>query len=114
MLTGRGWSFLLIVLLMLAFGIVGRLAALTILCLTLLVWFAAEFVVFAMRAHSLHRRLRVRHEISDERGPVNTLWAGREFEVRVSIWGRGVLGLPHVSAVDRVPYGVELLSGPTR
>ncbi len=114
MLTARGWSFLLIVLMLLTFGVFARLASVSILCFTLLLWFIGEFVVFACRAHSLNRRLRVRHEVSDERGPVGTLWAGREFNVRVAVWCRGWLGLPHVAVVSRVPFGVEHQSGPTR
>ena len=114
MLTARGWSFLLIVLLMLACGVFARVSGLSILCFTLLLWFVSEFVVFAVRAHSLHRRLRVRHEVADERGPVTTLWAGREFQVRVVLGCPGRLGLPYVAVEDRVPFGVEHLAGPTR
>jgi uncharacterized protein (DUF58 family) len=114
MLTARGWSFLLVVLLMLAGGLFARVAALTILSLTLVVWFVGEFVVFASRAQSLHRRLRVTREVRDDRGAVTTLWAGREFEVRVRLGSDGWLSLPYVSAADRVPFGVDHLSGLSR
>src|SRR5947209_91483 len=85
MLTPRGWSFLLSVLALLAVGVFTRLAGLTVLSLTLLLWFVAEFVLFAVRAHSLHHRLEVRREVRDDRGPVTTLWAGRDFRVRVAV-----------------------------
>ena len=114
MLTARGWSFLLLVFLTLAFSVFARLAALSILSLTMLLWFVGEFVVFAVRAHSLHRRLLVRREVWDDRGPVTTLWAGREFQVRVALWTRGWLGLPYVSVLDCVPFGVDHLAGPNK
>ena len=114
MLTARGWSFLLLVVLTLAFGVFVRLASLTILSLTLLLWFVGEYLVFAVRAHSLHRRLRVRRELWDERGPVATLWAGREFQVRVALECRGWFGLPYVALLDRAPFSAVHLSGPCK
>ena len=86
MLTARGWSFLVIVLLLLGFGIFARIAGVAILTLTILLWFVAEFVFFVLRSHSLHRRLRVRREVWDERGPVTTLWSGASFR---SAWRSG-------------------------
>jgi uncharacterized protein (DUF58 family) len=114
MLTSRGWSFLIVVLLLLGFSLFARLAAVAILTLTVLLWFVAEFALFALRAHSLHRRLGVRREVWDDRGRVTTLWSGREFQVHVALECRGWLGLRFVAAVDRVPFGVDHLSGLTR
>jgi uncharacterized protein (DUF58 family) len=114
MLTARGWSFLVVALLLLGFGVFARMAALAILALTLVLWFVAGFVVFALRSHSLHRRLYVRREVWDDRGPVTTLWAWREFRVYVAIQSRGWLGLPFVAVADLVPFDADHVSGLNR
>jgi uncharacterized protein (DUF58 family) len=113
MLTSRGWWFLLTVLGVLLVGILGPHAPLTLLALTLLLWFLGQWLLFAVRSRLVARQLVVEREVWDERGPVDTLWAGRTFTVRVRLRLRHVLTLPHVGVADWVPFGLEYLDGAT-
>jgi uncharacterized protein (DUF58 family) len=116
MLTARAWWFLtsgvLLVLIGAGATLLGRgtLAGLILLGLLLLAWFGSEWLLFTLRAQS---RLRVEREVRDERGQVDTLWAGRTFIVRVRIHLDGGLRLPYVVADDFLPLGVERLDGQT-
>src|SRR5207237_1845352 len=56
---------------------------------------------------------RVRRELRDERGPVDTLWAGRTFHVHVEVEAPAGLGLPYVRLGERLPAGVESAGGVT-
>src|SRR5262249_19605884 len=47
------------------------------------------------------------------RGPVDTLWAGRPFDVAVDLSLDTALGLPHLAVADRVPFAALLLEGQT-
>src|SRR6516165_50992 len=81
----------------------GGSTPLTLLGLTLLLWFGGAWLIFALRIPLAVRRLRFSREVRDERGPVTTLWAGRSYDVRVRLVGRGPLTLPLVFAADRPP-----------
>jgi uncharacterized protein (DUF58 family) len=111
MLTSRGWWFLVVVLLLLVLGLLGQQAALPLMGLTLLLWFLGEWLLFAVRSRLVAQRLVVEREVRDERGPVETLWAGRSFEVRVRLRLDHPLTLPHVAVADWVPFGLEYLEG---
>jgi uncharacterized protein (DUF58 family) len=123
MLTTRAWWFLFLSSVALLVGVVGvpvvaggvfvlvGSTPLTLLGLTLLLWFAAVWALFVVRIPLAVRRLRVAREVRDERGPVPTLWAGRTYEVRVRLEGGGLLPLPLVVAADRPPFAVEHVSG---
>jgi len=122
MLTSRAWWFLMAVILTVAFGTFTRSAALTLIGLTLLAWFIGQWLPFSLRARTVCRRLHLERQVHDERGPVNTLWAGQSFEVRVTLafpeiaepWQtllRPLLSLPHAAVFDRIPFGVEQLMG---
>jgi uncharacterized protein (DUF58 family) len=113
MLTTRGWWFLVVSLLLLALGHFAEMFPLVPLGLALVVWFAGVGLVFYARARIAARRLRVVRTLSDDRGPVDTLWAGRPFEVRVALHLDGLLGLPHAAVTDRVPFAAALLEGQT-
>lgn len=113
MVTWRGVWFLMASVAMLVLGIALALAPLAIVALTLLCWFGCEWLFFALRARLLRGRLVVERQVSDERGPVATLWAGRAFTVRVRVtlgYGR----LPFAVVSDPVPFGVRHQGGETR
>jgi uncharacterized protein (DUF58 family) len=114
MLTSRGWWFLVVVLGLLVLGLLGHQATLPLLALALLLWFLGEWLLFAVRARLVAPHLVVERELLDERGPVETLWAGRTFAVRVRLSLDHPLGLPHVAVADWVPFGLEHVDGPTR
>jgi uncharacterized protein (DUF58 family) len=108
MLTSRGWWYLFFAFLALAAGYLLDSRPLTVIALALIVWFGAAWFLFAMRVPLSVRRLRLEREVCDDRGPTNTLWAGRSFGVRVRLVAGGVLRLPYLRATDRPPYGVEV------
>jgi uncharacterized protein (DUF58 family) len=107
MLTARAWWFLLPALGMLGVGIGGHFLPVTLVGLTLVLWFGCEWLVFTVRSLNVARQARVHREVGDERGPVTTLWAGRTFEVRVGLHLAGLRRLPHAAITDLIPYGVE-------
>src|SRR5579884_3243138 len=100
MLTPRGTLFLLVVLGLLVLGLLGHQAPLPVLALTLLLWFLGQWLLFAVRSRLVAPTLVVEREVFDERGPVETLWAGRTYEVRVRQRLRHTLSLPHVAVAD--------------
>jgi uncharacterized protein (DUF58 family) len=111
MLTTRGWWFVIAVLVLLALAVRVGQPTLIMLGLTLLLWFLAEWLVFCLRIYLLIRQLRINRSVCDERGPVDTFWAGRSFHVRVALQVRGRWSLPCVLISDRVPFGAECLAG---
>src|ERR1700722_18474033 len=112
MLTSRAWWFLCISFLVLLLGLGIGSSALTLVPLTLILWFGAEWLLFALRLSLAVRRLRVVREVYDERGGVATLWAGRTFEVGLRLEGTGPLRLPYVALADRPAFAVDYLDGP--
>jgi uncharacterized protein (DUF58 family) len=116
MLTARAWWFLMSALLLVLGGggaaLIGMtsLTGLMLLGLVLLAWFAFEWLLFSFRAHGM---LRVERAVLDDRGPVDTLWAGQTFTVRVRVHLEGQLRWHYVVADDFLPFGVEVLEGET-
>src|SRR4051812_2112850 len=118
MLTARGWWLLLCVLALSAFGLLAGAEAglhtLTVVALALVLWVGAEWAWFAVRVRLVLARLEVRRQLLDERGPVDALWAGRNFRVRVEVLlPDGVPGLPYAVLSDFSPFGVECGAGDT-
>lgn len=114
MLTSRGWLFLVFTAALLAWAVLVHLAALAILALALILWFAWEWLLFAVRSRIVARQVELIRQVSDERGPVDSLWAGRTFTVDVELRLDERLGLSYVAVVDRVPFGAELVDGAAR
>jgi uncharacterized protein (DUF58 family) len=110
MLTGRGWWLVVAAAGVLLVGLVARLPLLSLTGTALACWFAWEWLLFAGRVGSIRRRLHVRREVRDDKGPVATLWAGRSFRVQVVVAARG-LRLAHVAIRDLVPFGLEREGG---
>src|ERR1700687_4548295 len=104
MLTSRGWWFLVIVLALLTLGVFGNLSTVALLALTLVLWFFAEWLLFAVRIHFVIPTIRVVREVRDERGPVDSLWSGRLFQIRLTIDCSDGLGLPYVRVTDWTPF----------
>jgi uncharacterized protein (DUF58 family) len=110
MLTSRACWFLLSVLVILGLGLLRPSLSLTLLGLTLLLWFVAQWLWFLVRLPGV-RQLRIEREVWDDRSAVATLWAGQSFEVRVRLRNEGWLPSPHLAATDRLPFAVEYLDG---
>ena len=49
--------------------------------------------------------------MADERGSVDTLWAGRAFRIHIELQLVGRWSLPCVLISDRVPFGVACVAG---
>lgn len=132
MLTQRGWRFLLLVIGVFAVGVLTPYAhrqlpigppfglspyiladakPVTLVGLTLGVWFAYEWLAFRLRVVSLGRWLRVERELSDDRGPVDALWVGRPFHVRTVARNAGRLGVPFLSLEDHSTLSPEPATG---
>ena len=63
-------------LLLLTIGVTAAIPV-SLTALALLLWLTWEGLLFAFRVRALVRRLALRGEVRDDRGPVTTLWAGR-------------------------------------
>lgn len=112
MLTARGWWFLLITLtVLLAASLLPGQTTLAVITLALLFWFLAEWLRFAIGALLVARQLSLVRELHDARGPVDSLWAGRQFQVMVRVRLRGLLRLVYARIGDHAPYGIETPEG---
>jgi uncharacterized protein (DUF58 family) len=110
MLTSRACWLLVTLLLILSLGLLRPSLPLTLVGLTLLLWFAGQWLLFLLRLPGV-RQLRLEREVRDDRSSVATLWAGQAFEVRVRLINEGWLPSPHVAAEDHLPFAVEYLDG---
>jgi uncharacterized protein (DUF58 family) len=113
MITPRGWSLLAIVGVMLAVGLFRSQSTLAVIALAILLWFLGEWFLFTLRVRVAVGRLRVVRQLSNERGPVATLWAGQSFHVHVELLLAGSVPLSYVAVSDRLPFGVDHISGAT-
>ncbi len=113
MLTARGWWLVLMALGLTALGGVQAVHghSLALIGLTLLLWAIGQWLMFAARTHRLTSYLILERELRDERGPVETLWSHRSFEVRLRIRLRGWLSLPYVVLTDRLPATIDAADG---
>lgn len=113
MLTARGWWFLVSILALIAFVAMASESAMLVLSLTLLLWFFAEWTLFAYRAWILLRHLRVVRTVLDDRGAVDALWSGRTFKVTAEVRLESWIPFGYVLLTDFVPFDVDLVEGTT-
>ena len=73
MLTHRGWWFFLMVLAVLAVGLAAAAGTVTLIALTLLVWFLGQWLVFAVRTRHLRGSASVQRDLRDDHGPVKNI-----------------------------------------
>ena len=111
MLTTRGWCLLFGMAAVLSIGLATRIPLLTLIGLTLLLWFAWEWLLFIVACRRFACSSRVVREVRDDRGPVTALWAGQTFDVRVELTLRTACGSPsRRRRPTAVPFGVEWAS----
>jgi uncharacterized protein (DUF58 family) len=119
MLTGRGSTLFLVVIALLAAGLflpsisdsgMGN-SGMALLGLTVGLWMTWEWLTFAWRARVGVRQLHVERTVRDDHGPVESLWAGRSFEVDVSVHMPFGQTFPYLILTDRLPFGVERVDG---
>ena len=111
MLTSRGWLFTFVVLGFLFMAVMTQQVVLFVLTLSLGLWFAWEWLLFAIRALIIARRVVLKREVCDERGPVESLWAGRTFAVHLELVLDHWLGLAYAAILDRLPFNAALADG---
>jgi uncharacterized protein (DUF58 family) len=111
MLTTRGWWFALAAAALLVLGVVLDVVPAALVGLALTAWFLTEWSLFTIRVRTGKGRFHFVREVRDERGPVDSLWAGRSFETRIEVGIKGSPALPYVSAADLIPFDVEYISG---
>ncbi|HEV3440518.1 MAG TPA: DUF58 domain-containing protein [Gemmata sp.] len=117
MLTGRSGWFLFIVFLTLivgAFVIPYYSVAPALIGITLLVWFALEWVLFQTRSLATVSQLRVSRCIFQGGREVPMVWAGLAFEVRVTVENPGTVAVPFAVLEDRTAVATERIDGTTK
>lgn len=105
MLTARGWWFLLAISLVSLLGIIALgwwSATIPLLGLTVLLWFAYEWLKFAVEFRSTATRLTLQRTILQSHRESPTLWAQTAFTVRVRVAAYDGLGLPCVAVEDEI------------
>jgi uncharacterized protein (DUF58 family) len=114
MLTPRGWLFFVTVLGVTALGLAIGNSLVALVALTLLSWFLATWLFFAVRLRLTIPKLSVVREIRDAIGPVDSLWAGQTYAIQARLDSASALVLPYVRIHDRVPPVLEYKSGTNR
>ncbi len=117
MLTSRGWWTVAVAMVLVLLGLTGLgdiAPAIPILGLTLVAWFAVEWLVFSYRFRNALPRLEIEREILQGGRPVASAWAKAPCTVRVTLTNRGASRWPLVFLRDRVPEGRKVRSGSNR
>lgn len=108
MLTRRGRFLLLVVLIIFCFALANS-STLSLVCVTLLLWFLINWLYFALHVRVLQSALHVERHLENERGAVATLWAGGKFQVRVQLQLRKNVDWSYIRITDRVSPLLEVL-----
>jgi uncharacterized protein (DUF58 family) len=110
MFTSRAWWTLFFGWVTLVLGLFLPMPALQLTGLTILLWFAGEWLLFAA---AMVGQAKLQYEVLDNRGPVTALWAGQSFLVRVRLKLRCLVAWRHAAISGPVPFGVEVTDGIT-
>jgi uncharacterized protein (DUF58 family) len=111
MLTPRAWLLLALDVVLLLPAVWNYDSTLTVIGLTLLAWLVVEWLIFTIRVGLIRRNLVVRRQVCDERGPVDSLWAGWDFEVNVEVFTLSQVGVSYARANDWIPFNVDGVKG---
>jgi uncharacterized protein (DUF58 family) len=114
MLTSRGWWFLIVVLFVLVLGafiLPYNTVTPAVLAITLLAWFAVEWVLFHLRLNSAAARLKCHRRIVQGGRDVPMVWSGLPFEVHVTLGHDGKARLPFAVCEDRLPAIADITDG---
>ena len=88
MLTARGWSLLIVSVVLTLFGVglaAGWSPAVPVLGLSLLVWIGFEWSLFQARLRTSAGRIRIERQLMQGGRPVPVIWAGVTATVRLKI-----------------------------
>ena len=114
MLTARGYWFVVVVAFILALGVIVLpiyTVVPAILGITLLAWFAFEWVLFQVRVNAAAGRLKLTRRVVQGGREVPMVWAGLAFEVRVRVGHDGPARIPFAVLEDRLPPAAGLTAG---
>ena len=111
MLTRRAWWLVMVSAVLVMLGLASGSAILWMAALTVILWIVGEGLLFNLRAKLVIRGLKLRRIISDERGPVTSLWAGRPFEVQLTLRLEEGPLLPYIAFEEPVPFALEVTDG---
>lgn len=81
--------------------------SLTLFSSTALIWFACHWSLLQLRADLVARRLRLVRSVNGRPCAQVTLWEDQPAEIMLRLEATGLLGLPTVRAIDRLPPGME-------
>jgi uncharacterized protein (DUF58 family) len=102
MLTSRGFWFFVPTFALLAAALILGSFQLTLVCLTLLLWFLGQWFLFQLRVRLNVRGLALERTLRTGRGAVDSIWARQTVEVIVKLTSAGPIGLPYVVATERL------------
>lgn len=114
MLTWRGFSLLIVILLKIGIGLgsTGKTGStLAVLGLSFLAWFSINWALFAWRVHFGVTQLVVARSLRIDGRNAPLLWAGREFTVIVDISLKAKMPLNYLRVQDRPPSGCDRIEG---
>jgi len=113
-LTSRGWWLLFLILLQLTLGffVSSRFgSAVVIVGLTLLTWYAVEWLQFQYRVHFVLPKVTIRRTLRADGRRVPIVWAAQRFDVIVEVVLDSQISIPYLVVQDRPPSGCERLEG---
>jgi len=110
MLTLRGRFFLLCILVLLGYALIYS-TTLSLISLTLLLWFLANWLIFAVHLRLLQPALHLERILLDDRGPVDSLWSGGAFTVHVRVHQKNAFRWSYLRIQDRLSPLLTLTDG---
>jgi uncharacterized protein (DUF58 family) len=113
LLTRRAWWLLIASVSMLTIGVVSSPShtVLWMAGLSAVLWLTGEGLLFNFRARWVVRGLKLRRVVCDDRGPTKSLWAGRPFEVQLTLRLEEGMGLPYIAFEEPPPFALEVTEG---
>jgi uncharacterized protein (DUF58 family) len=111
MLTHRGWWCFLVITAVLVLSISFGLGTMTLVSLTLLVWFLGNWLWFLVQVRWTAQALYVDRRLLRHGQSAEVLWAKSSLTVVARLCSRSAMGLPYVVAADRVPLLARLKDG---
>ena len=111
MLTTRGFWFFVPTIALLAAAILLGATPLLLICVTLLLWFLAQWLLFQVRVRLTAHQLSVERTLRTARGDVDSVWARQKVEVIVALVNKARIRLPYVVMTDRLPALARLRDG---
>lgn len=114
MLTSRGFWFLVPTLAILAAAVLLSALPLTLICLTLLLWFLGQWGYFQLMVRTGQRRLVISRSLRTVRGEVRSVWARQKVNLTVTLRSEGFLAFPFIAMIDHLPPLARLRDGTLR